>query len=99
MVVCTKVRPTASPMAASVICTQRFQRGAISFWPLRYCMKRKFSSTNAFPSALASSWISRKRRYVFRSASAFWVSTASSPVKNSGTATLIGCTSCPMAAK
>src|SRR6266849_2483889 len=99
MVVFTKVRPTASPMAASVICAQRFQRGAISFWPLRYWLNRKFSSTNALPSALASSWISRKRRYVFRSGSPFSASTASNPVKNSGTATLIGCTSWPMAAK
>ena len=99
MVVFTNVRPTASPRAASVICTQRFQRGAISFWPVRNWLKRKFSSTNAFPSASASAWISRKRRYVLTSGSLLSASTASSPVKNSGTATLMGCTSWPMAAK
>ena len=38
------VLPEASPRSRSVACTQRFQRGSISFAPVRYCrLKRKSS--------------------------------------------------------
>ena len=67
MVAATKLRPTASPIASFVICTQRFQRGRMALAPVKALVKRNFSSTNLFPSAFAAPSTAVQRKYVFTS--------------------------------
>ena len=101
MVAATKLRPTASPIASFVICTQRFQRGRMALAPVKALVKRNFSSTNLFPSAFAAPSTAVQRKYVFTSFSFDGCAISCSiPPKKPGTSTLMACTSgAPSSAK
>ena len=101
MVAATKLRPTASPIALLVICTQRFQRGRMALAPVKALVRRNFSSTKLLPSALAALSTAVQRKYVLTSFSfEGWATSLSMPLKNPGTRTLMACTSgAPSSAK